>query len=261
MTDTIDVSLLGKVIITASIEAVTGLRIGGAGTGIKIGGVDSPIIKDAYGVPYVPGSSIKGKMRSLIEKKYKKKRSTSLGIHVCESKEDYEKCEVCQVWGVSAESVAGACTLTRLIVRDCKLDMRSITTEMQENMDLPYTEVKFENVIDRIKSSAVPRQIERIPAGAKFSDFEIVYNCFLEADKELLKHVFEAMLLLEDDYLGGMGSRGYGKIKFSDIKIYWHNRSYYDTGELQNNGQVWKGVNEVRNIITEFDNLKAELVD
>lgn len=260
MTDIIDISLLGKVIITASIEAVTGLRIGGAGTGIKIGGVDSPVIKDAHGIPYIPGSSIKGKMRSLVEKRYGKKPSTSLGIHVCESKENYEKCEVCQVWGVSAESVADTCTLTRLIVRDCKLDMSSITSEMQDNMDLPYTEVKFENAIDRIKSSAVPRQIERIPAGAKFNDFEIVYNCFFKTDKELLKHVFEAMLLLEDDYLGGMGSRGYGKIKFSNIRIDWHNRNYYETGELPQNGES-KKVNQITDIIKDFDKFKAKLVD
>ena len=104
---------------------------------------------------------------------------------------------------------------------------------------MPYTEVKFENRIDRIKGVAEhPRQTERIPAGAEF-DVEFVVNIVTptfekddkgkrgqdipEAEQKLTavryKSEFISLLrsgihLLEHDYLGGSGSRGYGQVKF-----------------------------------------------
>ncbi|MFN4227892.1 MAG: type III-A CRISPR-associated RAMP protein Csm3, partial [Candidatus Ratteibacteria bacterium] len=90
--------LKGKIIIKGFIEVKTGLRIGGTTTGLKIGGLDQPVIKDPLGRPYIPGSSLKGKLRSLIEKKENVKLNEK-GTHECTEEESYKKCPVCRIWG------------------------------------------------------------------------------------------------------------------------------------------------------------------
>ena len=65
-----ELRLQGKYIIQGKIKVLTGLHIGGPTTGLNIGGVDNIVIKDAKGKPYIPGSSLKGKMRSLLEYSY-----------------------------------------------------------------------------------------------------------------------------------------------------------------------------------------------
>ena len=225
-----EIKLLGKVIIKGVIKAETGLAIGGSTVGLDIGGVDNPVIKDAVGRPYIPGSSLKGKMRSLLEKAEGKKPNKSIGgsrIHVCESADEYKKCYVCRIFGLPGEMDFSE--PTRLLVRDASLIEESITDEMKKNLDLEYTEVKFENVIDRITSAANPRQTERVPAGAEF-EFEMIYNVFEEEDKERLGKVFTTMNLLEHDYLGSSGSRGYGRISFKDLRIYWNSKEDYESG-------------------------------
>jgi CRISPR-associated protein Csm3 len=103
--------------------------------------------------------------------------------------------------------------------------------------DLPFTEVKWEATIDRITSAAVPRQNERVPPGALFSPFELVYSLYdlngegVKNDVIWLTQVFKAMELLEDDYLGGYGSRGAGKIAFKNIKVVYKSRRYYQEAE------------------------------
>ncbi len=227
-----NINLLGKVIIRGWIEAITGLHIGGSQVKLEIGGVDTPIIRDAVtNEPYIPGSSLKGKMRSLLEKAEGKEQNQSVGkgvkIHICNDKENYSRCKVCKVFGTPGEKEFSE--PTRLIVRDAPLEEES--TKELERLELPYSEIKFENVIDRITSAANPRQMERVPGGAKF-DFEIIYNVFTEEDKENLRYVFKAMELLEDDYLGGQGSRGYGKVKFKNIRVYWNSKEDYETGNV-----------------------------
>src|SRR5262249_19220975 len=112
-------------------------------------------------------------------------------------------------------------TPTRLIVRDVRLDAASLHGAQ---LDFLSTEIKWEVSIDRITSAALPRQIERVPAGAIFKGFELVFTLYdlgQGAERELdhLRTVFNAMQLLEDDYLGGMGSRGNGKVQFKDIAL------------------------------------------
>lgn len=230
--------LLGKMIIKGQIEVLTGMRIGGSKTGLKIGGVDLNVITDPWGRPYIPGSSLKGKLRSLAEKKLAVNRPdfwNDRSGHRCKEKRDYENCPVCRIWGIAGDKDLEIPTLTRLYVSDAYLDEKSITEEMRKNLEFDYTEVKFETAIDRIRGTALDkslREIERVPAGAKFKDVELIYNVFEEKDKELLKHVFESILLLEDDYLGGMGSRGYGWVKMTDINIFWNRKEDYETGEV-----------------------------
>lgn len=82
-----------------------------------------------------------------------------------------------------------------------------------------YTETKFENTIDRFTAVATPRQIERVIRGSKF-DFELIYDVEKESEvEEDIQLVKTGLELLENDYLGGSGSRGYGKVKFENLSI------------------------------------------
>lgn len=284
-----DITLQGKIIFTGKIRAETGLHIGGSKAGIDIGGVDNPVIKDHNGIPYIPGSSIKGKLRALLEKteglvindKRVWQKRDEISIHMCNEID----CFVCNIFGrnnakglprvingiCSIDPNASQCpkqmkdknnpvdpkncpflcisqtTPTLIIVRDAKLDEKSIPKEVQDNLDLEWTEVKFENSIDRITSAANPRQQERVPRGAEF-DFEIVYNIYQEEDKSRFKKVLMAMQLLEDDYLGGSGSRGYGKISFQKVRIFWNSSADYKNGNVDISEKEAKAEGEVREL-------------
>ncbi len=223
-----------RVFVEYKLQAVTGLRVGGTSAGIAIGGLDNPVIRDPLSNrPYIPGSSLKGKLRSLLEKHYGKEPNWPIAhtkIHVCTDGEDYKSCEVCPVFGVPAELDYGNLP-TRLLVRDLHLSEESVQALEGVPLDRPYTEIKTEVSIDRITSQANPRSVERVPAGAVFGPGEFVYTIYeaTEAngnplvdprqDVERLGVLFEGMGLLEHDYLGGMGSRGYGKVKFEHIRI------------------------------------------
>jgi CRISPR-associated protein Csm3 len=237
------IELKGRVFITFDIEAVTGLHIGGSDAGVEIGGVDKTVIRDKLtNRPYIPGSSLKGKMRSLLEKYKGLKQNQRIGqgyIHSCGAEykgeelkakgpKEYAACDVCQVFGVPGERDFS--TPTRLVVRDTFLSEESAAKLENAQTDLPYTEVKTEVSIDRVTSAANPRQMERVPAGAMFDHAEMVFSLYqiqqengqvhqAQADLNRLGVLLEAMQLVEDDYIGGLGSRGSGKIKFRNIKI------------------------------------------
>jgi len=259
--------LFGKFLIKGTIETKTGLHVGGSSTGLEIGGVDSVVIRDPVtNRPYIPGSSLRGSMRSLLEKAEGKKPNKSVGksrIHMCETAQDYSDCSVCKIFGVTADSIKdvpeSTTTLTRLIVRDATMSKDSANNLEKASTDLPYTDVKTEVVIDRITSAANPRQIERVPAGVNF-DFEMVYNIYEEADEKDLKTVFDSMRLLEDDHLGGQGSRGYGKVEFKCIVLEWKPKDYYLTGDEK---KVCKGFNDEfstpNEIAKNFDKIIAKI--
>jgi CRISPR-associated protein Csm3 len=225
------VDLYGRIFIRAKIKAVTGLHIGGSPAALAIGGVDNPVIRDTLtGRPYIPGSSVRGKMRSLWEKMTGVRQNWSIGkgvsIHLCDKKQDYVQCPVCQIYGVMGQSESSF--PTRLVVRDAFLSVGSEEElRLQAKTDLPYTEVKWEAVIDRVTSAAVPRQMERVPAGAVFDGFEAVFSVYDQGDLARFVNVFEAMQLLEDDYLGGQGSRGSGKVRFEGVHLFCRNRNNY----------------------------------
>jgi CRISPR-associated protein Csm3 len=209
--------LIKKIKITTTIELLTGLHIGGNSENVEIGGIDSPVIKVATkkNQPYIPGSSLRGKMRCLLEQI---KGTSEIGgnpevnnLFGCsEKKENKEKKEP------KRESQP-----SKLIVRDAYLCKDSIIMlETCDNLDMPYTESKWENVIDRVKGTAEhPRQIERIPAGVKFSAEFIINVWDEEEDGEKLTALLEqGIRVIENDYLGGSGSRGYGQVKFGELK-------------------------------------------
>ncbi len=261
-------AILGKVIVQGDIIAETGLRIGGSTGGLKIGGVDLNVITDPLGRPYIPGSSIKGKTRSLMER-FRGKIDPSNDkdwMHLCRNDADYKDCTICKIWGLLGDSKAfpSTPTLTRLLVRDVFIDETSITPQMRDNMDLQWTEVKMETAINRITGTAHGgslRQIERVPAGARFKDSRFIFNVFGEADKALLKEIFIALELLENDYLGGMGSRGSGQVRLKDMAVYWNKKSDYENGtlELIPERRINNGADTPAKLVQQFEQIKERL--
>jgi len=208
--------LQGKLFINGKIKALTGLHIGASKTDAAIGDIDNSVIKNSEGVPYIPGSSLKGKIRSLLEKKEGKE------LCICGNRE--KDCNICVIFGSAADKRAEETGPTRLIVRDCHLTeetrrkMENKEGEFRE-LDLFYTESKWENTIDRVTSRASnPRQTERVPQGAEF-EFQMVFNLMENEDIARFEYLLSGLFLLEDDYLGGSGSRGYGRIEFRDLAI------------------------------------------
>ncbi len=264
----VKVKIIGKVVITADIKTLTGLRIGGSSEGLKIGGVDARVIRDPWDRPYIPGSSIKGKLRNLLERKLNvpiEKGETQVNEHRCQRLEDYKICPVCKIFGLTLKKPFEETILTRLVVRDTYLDENSVRT--LPAVEPTLTEIKTEIMVDRRtgttggKGAGGLRQIERVPAGAVFTPAEFIFNVYEEDDKDLLKHLFEAMALLEDDYLGGMGSRGYGKVKLENIKIWWNKAEDYEKGnlDLNENRRINNNWNTPQLLIQNFDEFKNRL--
>lgn len=212
--------LYGRLFITGDIIVKTGMHIGGSGGAFAIGGVDKPVITDILtGQPYIPGSSLRGKMRSLTEKYLGKVTGQLINqgeIHACTTASDYATCPICNIYGVAAQDYN---LPTRLVVRDAPLRPESADALRRAKTEMPYTEVKTEVSIDRVTSQANPRQIERVPAGAIFSPMEMVFSLYQPSDVDLLATLVDGMTLLEDDYLGGHVSRGSGKIAFANVQL------------------------------------------
>ncbi|OPZ76797.1 MAG: RAMP superfamily protein [Alphaproteobacteria bacterium ADurb.Bin438] len=207
-------------VIEGKIELKTGLHIGSGGNEMHIGGTDSPVIKTVKGVPYIPGSSIKGKMRSLLEwYAGAVKDGKPVSAKTASEAENKELAkDILKLFGSSADDgKTDEFGLARLSFWDCEVDEETV----HQDDDIFYTEVKYENSINRINGTAIsPRNIERVPAGIKFN-FKLSFKVFDSDNAQLEKTVLTGMKLLEMDSLGGSGSRGYGKIKFhlSDEKL------------------------------------------
>ncbi len=204
--------------ITGTIKVLTGLHIGAGSDTIEIGGMDNPIVKNPVtNEPYIPGSSLKGKMRALTEWHSDKVLDNEGDPCSC-GKAD---CMVCRVFGTSAGNVNTDRGPTRLIVIDAHLSEKSRSLFYNENY--PLVEEKAENSINRITARANPRPIERVVPGTEF-DFEIVYRVIDtgdsgKTDEEYFESVvLKALQLVENDFLGGGGSRGNGKVKFINLK-------------------------------------------
>lgn len=228
--------ILGKYIITGKIVLITGTRIGGTDTGISIGGIDNPIIRNPLnGEPYIPGSSLKGKMRSLLERLKKMPLGTfgsgrnAVRRHECTN----TRCEICRLFGSSPKTEGEKANIpARIIVRDAYLTSESKEALESMETDVPYAEWKMENSLDRITCHASPRSNERVPAGTKFS-FEIIYTAEEKEDINIdLKNIITALELIEDDYIGSSGTRGYGKVEFEIDKAIFKSEEYY-TGEKE----------------------------
>ncbi len=238
------IQLHGKIFLSCTIRTITGLHIGRNSNDLDIGGIDNPVIRDPLSKePYIPGSSLRGKMRSLLDRHLNNPLKTQGNVRVgdCKTPEDYIKCPVSQVFGVAPTGkLSGKTMPTRLIVRDASLTKASRDELKAAETDSLFTEAKWEVSIDRITSEANPRQNERVPAGAKFCPVQLVYGIYtlnevsaeqLKRECELFDTVLKGMALLEDDYLGGAGSRGSGQIAFEDLKLTFKSRTYYEEAD------------------------------
>lgn len=228
--------LRAKIVVEGEMKVLTGLHVGSAAAGMQIGSVDSPVVRDPISnFPYIPGSSLKGKLRSLLEaaEGLDANRPGGSGVmrHECDDRSDALKCRVCRLFG-SVGRGGGKNHPSRLAVSDVLLTGESAEELALIDTGLMYTEWKFENTLDRITSAAMPRQIERVAAGSVF-DFRLVYDDREDVDKlrEDMGNLARAMELLEDDALGGHGSRGYGRVAFSSIRRSERPVEMYGTGE------------------------------
>jgi CRISPR-associated protein Csm3 len=245
-----------KIFIKGSLFALTGLHIGGNSVGMAIGGADAVVVRNPLtNEPYVPGSSLRGKMRSLLERvrgqedvNQNQEGGYSVGKNGALAGKNASTW-LGKLFGVAAEDAKEP---TRLIVRDALLTRDSSDAlKKAPNTDMPMTEVKTEVWIDRITSAANPRQIERVPAGAEFR-FELVLTLLEGDDKEhFLDLVFEGLRLVEADALGGKGTRGYGRVKFQVYELVERTTEDYRKGQ---DGKPFTGFL----IPTEFDAASLE---
>ncbi|TXL82057.1 type III-A CRISPR-associated RAMP protein Csm3 [Vineibacter terrae] len=223
-----DLALLGRAAITGKILLLSGLHIGAGKDVIEIGGIDNPVIKHPHTQePYIPGSSIKGRLRFLLEWAFDKIRQDGQPWGANERSENATADEadpILRIFGSPIGKEVWKGGPTRLLVRDAMLDgeWRQHATDR----GLPLTEEKTEVVIDRIAGKAHdrigPRQTERVPAGAKF-DLDLVFRVYDTGDggardEECLNWLLAGLSLLEQDALGGSGSRGYGRVRFEGLQ-------------------------------------------
>lgn len=199
--------MYGKLEISGVIESLTGLHIGGGSQFAAIGAVDSVVIKDIQDdLPMIPGSSLKGKLRSLLSKQL------SDGKLPKEHNQDDDRIK--RLFG-HAESKNPK--TSGIYFSD--IFMSEESREELENSDMDATEIKFENTITRSTGVANPRQIERAIKGIRY-DMSLIYNIEneseIEEDFKLLKMAFK---LLKYDYLGANGSRGYGRVDIKDLDV------------------------------------------
>ncbi len=240
-----ELKLIGKLILEGEMLCESGLHVGAGKGSLEIGGADNPVVKDSMGRPYVPGSSLRGRIRSLLEQAtgmavpselvyISKRKGQEVRIHQSDRPDD----EICLLFGRSpgrmekaggGDEAGAQATPARLSVFDAPLIAGSITPQMRENLDDELTEVKSENAIDRITSQANPRTLERVPAGARFK-LRMVLDLLCAEDSVLPALLIQGLRLLEDDALGGGGSRGNGRVSFDNLKLTWRSRDYYATG-------------------------------
>ncbi|MBK1986910.1 type III-A CRISPR-associated RAMP protein Csm3 [Sphaerospermopsis aphanizomenoides BCCUSP55] len=317
--------LLGKFRIEGILVVETGLHIGGGEGKMDIGGLDKPVARDPITqYPYLPGSSLKGKLRSLLERFHNRplNRAGSRDTFRYESDDlvdgyteldghtiKYTGARTCPIsrlfgstggsnfWVKTTDAVAenldrvkqndeyvtkdfsgveyskilrGRNSPAKIIVRDCRLCEDSAKKLERVDTGLYMTEWKWENGLDRVTAAANPRQIERVPAGAEF-EFELVYTveaegsqteqeAFIEAAEDL-RNIAIALSLLEDDALGGHGSRGYGKVKFKNYKCFWRDVKQYR--KVVEDGVEFKEpiitAEDTLNILKKFGNLSDEM--
>ena len=204
--------------ITATLTLVSGARIGGSDDVLQIGGTDLTCIKDpASGKPYIPGSSLKGKVRSSLEK--------SDGS--AEGMNPSKRGPVARVFGPHFDSKHQEGP-TRVRFHDAQLQSDSQFT----------LELKTESVNNRQTGTAMhPRTLERVAPGAKFNlrvDFD-VYDMDVEKGREftytdldrkqhkgreaILQIINDGLDLLCQSGIGSGTSRGYGQIEITDDKL------------------------------------------
>jgi CRISPR-associated protein Csm3 len=243
-------TMIGRAVISGRIRVLTGLHIGAGKDSVEIGGIDNPVVRHPNTrLPYIPGSSIKGRLRYIMEWAFgkinvrKNNRGEWYGDVWGFGEEKPEPTDsVLRIFGVAGKG-AWYGGPTRLLVRDAFL-----TDKWKEKAKEPtftIVEEKNEVAIDRIAGKAMDgrlRTTERVPAGVEF-DLAMIFRLFdmspLEAQlgqkfkapgrereytgAELeyrdLAWLLQGLAFLEEEALGGSGSRGYGRIRFEGLTL------------------------------------------
>lgn len=198
------------------IHCETGLHIGGSSDEIEIGAVDMTVIKHPVsGEPYIPGSSLKGKMRSSLERV----KGVGNGGEPCGC--GGQACMVCRIFGPH-KNPRHQLGPTRIIVRDANLNKKSREEMLRllKERGIMFFEKKTENIIDRSKGMALhPRSMERVPMDTDF-DLEIVLQVYdMDNETQMVNTVKEGLIWVEKTYLGKGGSRGSGKVTFKELTL------------------------------------------
>lgn len=202
--------MYAKIEISGIIEVLTGMHIGGSAEFSAIGAVDSPTVRDVKtGKPMIPGSSLKGKLRTLLARQYS-------DINYLPNAHNDDVDRITRLFGHTKNDKQGVkAKVGRILFSDLFLS----NYEEFDGMGMDYTEVKFENTINRITAIASPRQIERAVKGTEYG-LSLIYNVEnpddIEEDFETLRDGFK---LLTYDYIGGSGSRGYGRVAVKDLEV------------------------------------------
>lgn len=211
--------------IKATLVLHTGLHIGSGNNEMQIGGLDHEVVRNPITrEPYIPGSSLKGKIRTLLEWLSGKVEREPLSLKNIAQVDDGIVCNILRLFGYAGHSENNQenvklLGIPRLAFWDCNLT-KDWKEKYSEDGFIP-TEAKTENAIDRITSTTINggvRQIERVPAGATF-DFKLTMRQFKGDSEALVELVLKGLKMLELDSLGGSGSRGYGKIAFTELTI------------------------------------------
>ncbi len=260
--------LIGKVFFKGNIILKTGLHIGGSQESMQIGGIDLPVIRDsASSLPYIPGSSLKGKLRSTLEKFGERKKdgkkeklsfNRNIGtfrnkvfIHCCEDVKYALSCDVCRIFGSSGDDRAfpkgqkAENLPSLLLVRDCLLDQSLI------GVSSIFTEVKVETGLDRANMSVNPRRVERVLPDNRFN-FEMVYSIealgltgkdsisFPEHTlRKDLDNILTCFEIIQSEGIGGYTSRGYGKIGFIFTEFMGRSLNYFkEKNDKQEKGKT-----------------------
>lgn len=231
-----------KIFFEGTMITRTGLHIGGSNMTMGIGGADAVVVRNPItNEPYIPGSSLKGKMRSMTEKLLGAFEEGNMGavkwvpytgLKDSDAGNGMKEVIVNLYGRVGSDSQPNI--PSRIMVRDAELVAEDVE-KLRESQytDMPFTEVKTEVVIDRVTSAAMPRQLERVPAGTRFR-FSLVLNVFDGDDeKKLVDFVKVGLRLVEDDYLGGKGSRGSGQIEidWDGLKMTYKDFQAYEKNE------------------------------
>jgi len=199
--------------IRGIIRCNTGLKIGGSKDSLDIGGIDNPIIRHPItDLPYIPGSSIKGKMRCLLE-------LNTGNVNQNGRAHDCGTCEVCIFFGSLRSD-----SPTRFLFRDASItpEWENRLREAQEGKGLNFSELKNENWIDRRTGRAGQgglRTVERVPADTEFQFSTVIRIFERDNEQQALNFMKKGLKLLAQDYLGSSGSRGYGQIEFKDLTL------------------------------------------
>jgi CRISPR-associated protein Csm3 len=244
-----EIKEFGRVTGEGRIHLLSGLHIGAGKDSVEIGGTDSPVIKHPHtGQPYIPGSSIKGRIRFLLEWALNRVREDGKpwgaeGNNPHNTNQTFEADDpILRTFGNALKSEHWQGGPTRLIVRDAPLVQDWVQKTLAAG--LPLTEEKTEVVIDRIQGKALegvgPRTIERVPASAEF-EFNFSFRLYsvdkddAKGDIACLNWWLAGLGLLEQDALGGSGSRGYGRVRFENLTLHYNGRDYPLDGRFRIN--------------------------